>query len=72
MGKSIDFKEILKEFMKENGLTQTDFARVVGVKQSQVSEWLKGKAKPSYDILKQISVSFGITADYFLGIVDSY
>ena len=58
--------------MKENGLTQTDFARVVGVKQSQVSEWLKGKAKPSYDILKQISLSFGITADYFLGIVDSY
>lgn len=68
----MEFKEILKEFMKENGLTQTDFARVVGVKQSQVSEWLKGKAKPSYDILKQISVSFGITADYFLGIVDSY
>lgn len=68
----MEFKEILKEFMKENGLTQTDFARVVGVKQSQVSEWLKGKSKPSYDILKQISVSFGITADYFLGIVDSY
>ena len=68
----MEFKEILKEFMKENGITQTDFARVVGVKQSQVSEWLKGKAKPSYDILKQISLSLGITADYFLGIVDSY
>ncbi|MBQ8685025.1 MAG: helix-turn-helix transcriptional regulator [Clostridia bacterium] len=58
--------------MKENDLTQTRFAGIVGVKQSQVSEWLKGKAKPSYDILRQMSKSFGISADYFLGIVDYY
>lgn len=35
-------------------MTQTGFAKKIGVKQSQVSEWLKGKAKPSYDIMKQI------------------
>lgn len=70
--KEIEFKEILKTFLKENDLTQTRFAGIVGVKQSQVSEWLKGKAKPSYDILRQMSKSFGISADYFLGIVDYY
>ena len=68
----IEFREILKNFLKENALTQTQFAGIVGVKQSQVSEWLKGKAKPSYDILKDISKAFGISADFWLGIVNEY
>ncbi len=64
------FKEILEEFLVNNNLSQTAFAQAVGVKQSQVSEWLKGKAKPGYDILKRMSIAFGISADYFLGITD--
>lgn len=66
----MEFKEILEEFLIMKGLTQTAFAKIIGVKQSQVSEWLKGKAKPGYDTLKQMAVSFGISADYFLGIKD--
>ena len=68
----MEFKEILKEFLEENNLTQVAFAKIIGVKQSQVSEWLKGKAKPGYDILKNISKAFNISADYFLGIIDNY
>ena len=68
----MEFKEILKEFLMENGLTQVSFANKVGVKQSQVSEWLKGKSKPGYDILKQMSIAFDITSDYFLGIKKEY
>lgn len=45
-----NFSEILKEFLTLNNLTQTAFAEAVGIKQSQVSEWLKGKAKPGYDL----------------------
>ena len=45
---------------------------MIGVKQSQVSEWLKGKAKPGYDILKRMSLAYNISADYFLGITDTY
>ena len=67
-----DFTEILKEYLTLNNLTQTQFAAKVGVKQSQVSEWLKGKAKPGYDVLKKIAVTFGISADYLLGITDNY
>ncbi len=58
----------MKEFLTEYGLSQVAFAKKVGIKQSQVSEWLKGKAKPGYDILKQICIAFDISADYFLGI----
>ena len=67
-----EFKQILKDFLLDNGLTQTEFAKKVGVKQSQVSEWLKGKAKPGYDLLKNICLAFDITADFFLGIIDTY
>ena len=70
MGNS--FSEILKDFLSENNLTQAAFANMVGVKQSQVSEWLKGKAKPGYDILKSMAVAFNISADYFLGIIETY
>ena len=67
-----DFKYILRDFLKENDLTQTRFAGIIGVKQSQVSEWLKGKAKPGYDVLKQMSKSFDIPADFWLGLTDTY
>ena len=68
----ISFDEILKEFLLMNNLTQTAFARAIGVKQSQVSEWLNGKAKPGYDTLRRISLAFNVSADYFLGIQESY
>ena len=70
--KELEFTEILKNFLKENDLTQTKFARTVGIKQSQVSEWLKGKAKPSYDLLKQMSKAFGVSADFWLGLTNEY
>ena len=62
----------MKNFLKENDLTQMKFASIVGIKQSQVSEWLKGKAKPGYDILKQMSKAFGVSADFWLGLTNEY
>ena len=67
-----DFKKILAEFLSSNGLTQTDFALKIDVKQSQVSEWLKGKAKPGYDILRRICAAFDISSDYLLGLKDYF
>ncbi len=65
-----DFKEILKDFLIDRGLTQSEFAKQINVKQSQVSEWLKGKCKPSYDIIKSIAKAFNISADFILGLTD--
>lgn len=67
-----EFKEILKDFLEENNLTQVAFAKSIDVKQSQVSEWLKGKAKPGYDMLRRIAIAYNISADYFLGIMENY
>ena len=63
-----EFSKILKDFLMENNLTQVAFAKIIGVKQSQVSEWLKGKAKPGYDTLKSMAIAFNVPADYLLGI----
>ena len=54
------------------GLTQTAFARAVGVKQSQVSEWLRGKASPGYDALRRMSLAYGVSVDYFLGLREDF
>lgn len=62
------FAEILREFLMLNRLLQTAFANEIGVKQSQVSEWLSGKAKPGYDALRKMSLAYGVSADYFLGL----
>ena len=67
---NIEFKDILKEFLKINNLSQVAFAKAIGVKQSQVSEWLKGKAKPGYDTLRQMSISLNISPSYLLGLSD--
>ena len=66
------FEDILRDFLIENSLTQVAFAKVIGVKQSQVSEWLKGKSKPGSDILKRMSIAFNVSSDFFLGIKDNY
>ena len=65
-----EFSTILAEFLREYGLTQTAFAAKIGVKQSQISEWLKGKAKPGYDNLRAMVSTFDISAEYLLGLTE--
>ncbi|MCM1546373.1 MAG: helix-turn-helix domain-containing protein [Clostridiales bacterium] len=68
----IEFRVILKEFLTENGLTVSAFAKRIGAKPSQVSEWLRGKAKPGYDYLRAMAAAFQVSADYFLGLTNDY
>ncbi len=68
--KELEFREILSDFLLENNMTQVGFAKKAGIKQSQVSEWLSGKANPGYNMLKQLSLSFNKSADFWLGLKD--
>ena len=61
-------RQRIEQVMASEKLSANQFAKEIGVKQSQVSEWLKGKAKPGYDTLRKMSLTFGVSADYFLGI----
>ncbi len=64
----MEFIEILQEIMIENNLNQSQLATMIGVKQSQVSEWLSGKSKSGYDNLKAICSALMISGDYILGL----
>lgn len=68
----MSFQNILSDILQEYHYSQTEFAKIIGVKQSQISEWLKGKAKPSYDTLKSISEKLNISTDYLLGRTDDF
>ena len=54
------FSEILSALMKERKYTQTKLAELMEIKQSQISEWLSGKAKPGYDNLRKLAQVSGI------------
>lgn len=64
----MDFVDILKDIMIDFNLNQSQLAEKIGLKQSQISEWLKGKSKPGYDSIKAICVALGISADRLLGL----
>lgn len=64
----MDFIDILKDIMIDFDLNQSQLADKIGLKQSQVSEWLNGKSKPGYDNIKAICVALGISADRLMGL----
>ncbi len=66
----MDFIDILKDIMIDFNLNQSQLANIVGLKQSQISEWLKGKSKPGYDNIKAICLALDISADRLLGLDD--
>ena len=66
----MDFIDILKDIMVDFNLNQTQLAEKIGIKQSQVSEWLKGKSKPGYDSMRAICLALDISADRLLGLYE--
>ena len=64
----MEFVDILKDIMIDFNLNQSQLAEKIGLKQSQISEWLKGKSKPGYDSIKAICVALGVSADRLLGL----
>ncbi|MBU5625690.1 helix-turn-helix transcriptional regulator [Oscillibacter sp. MSJ-2] len=49
------------------GITPTQVARDIGIRQSTVSMWKKQGTTPKYDTLKKLAEYFGVTVDYLLG-----
>lgn len=64
----MDFIAILEDIMREKKLTQTKLADILGLKPSQICEWLKGKNKPSYDNLRNICEKLEISGNRILGL----
>ena len=64
----MNFSKLLEDYLQPHSLTQSDFAKQIGVKPSQVNEWLKGKASPGYAIMKRILENTDEPAEYWFDI----
>lgn len=60
--------EIIKQLMIEKNLSQQQFADILGVNQTSVSQWLLGNKKPSYDSIALLYEKFGITPNELFGV----
>lgn len=53
--------------IRESGLTQTEIAKRIGIRQATVSEYFHGKSMPALDTLANLCAVLDISADYLLG-----
>ena len=51
--------------------SQTDFAQKIGVKQTSYSSWERGVKDPGAQTIAQIASTFGVSADWLLGLSDA-
>ena len=58
---------IYKQLRKEHNLTQEELAEKLNVKNSVISKYEKGRARPSPEVLKKMSALFGTSIDRLLG-----
>ena len=62
----IEFNKILKDLMKKRGVNQLELAEILGVRQSQISNWLNGKSLPGYYSLKLLCEKLNVSANDLL------
>ena len=58
------------ERLDQIGMTQKEFARRAGVKQSTISEWKKNKTNPSSDKILGICSALDVSPEWLLSGVD--
>lgn len=56
--------------MQERGINQLQLSEKLGVRQSQVSNWVNGKSLPGYYSIKMICIKLKVSADYLLELED--
>lgn len=57
------FPERLTALRKQRGLTQKALAAEAGVRTLQIGRYEKGAAQPTLEVIRQLAVALGVTAD---------
>lgn len=60
----------INSLLTERNLTAKEVEISAGLSNSSISQWRKGKGKPSLDAIIKLSGYFGVTSDYLLGLTD--
>lgn len=56
----------IEKIISENGLNAKQFAEILGVGNSKITDWRNGKTKPTLNDIIGISQKFHITTDYLI------
>ncbi len=56
----------IKLLRERSGMTQTELARQIGITRSGVNAWEMGISVPSTQYIVELSLLFGVSADYLL------
>ena len=62
--------ERIKQLRKKKGISQSELAELIGVKNNTVSTWESGTRKPDFDALNLLSNYFEVSFEYILGSSD--
>ena len=60
----------LQEFMADEEFTQTSLAKITGIFQSNISDYVKLGVEPNYDKFIKLLNVMNCSADYALGLID--
>lgn len=64
-------KNRLKQQRLDAGLTQSELAQMLSVKQNTYSNWERGTIRPNIDCLNVLSRIYGVSIDYLIGRSDT-
>ena len=59
--------ERIKQLRKKKGISQSELAALIGVKNNTVSTWERGTRKPDFEALDLLSDYFEVSFEYILG-----
>ena len=62
------FAETLRKLMDKHGFNQLALSAAIGIRQSQISNYLNGKSLPGFYQIKALAEHFGVNADVILGL----
>ena len=62
--------ERIKQLRKKKGISQSELAELIGVKNNTVSTWERGTRKPDFEALNLLSNYFEVSFEYRLGSSD--
>lgn len=60
----------LRELREDRDIKQEEIAKILGVKQSAISKYEKGRAKYRAEDIAKLSQYYNISADYILGLIN--
>ena len=63
-----DFGYRLKELRQKKGLTQAQVAKRLSLSKTAISGYENNIKNPSIEVLTQLSILYGVSADYLLGL----